>query len=142
MDVIELTRQLGAAIQQDERYLKFAAAREENEKDPELLDLMGQIQLIQMNYQREAASENPDSEKMSKYELEFNEAYGKFMENDKMKAYEEARNEIDSMMNYIMQILGLCVNGADPATCEPEEEHNCSGSCSDCGCDCGSDCHH
>ena len=56
MDVIELTRQLGAAIQQDERYLKFAAAREANEKDPELLDLMGQIQLIQMNYQREAAS--------------------------------------------------------------------------------------
>ena len=121
MDVIELTRQLGAAIQQDERYLKFAAAREANEKDPELLDLMGQIQLIQMNYQREAASEKPDSEKMSKYELEFNEVYGKFMENDKMKAYEEARNEIDSMMNYIMQILGLCVNGADPATCEPEE---------------------
>ena len=142
MDVIELTRQLGAAIQQDERYLKFAAAREANEKDPELLDLMGQIQLIQMNYQREAASEKLDSEKMSKYELEFNEVYGKFMENDKMKAYEEARNEIDSMMNYIMQILGLCVNGADPATCEPKEEHNCSGSCGDCGCDCGSDCHH
>ena len=60
MDVIKLTRELGAAIQQDERYLAFAKAREDNEKDPELLDLMGQIQLVQMNYQREASQENPD----------------------------------------------------------------------------------
>ena len=136
MDVIKLTRQLGAAIQQDERYLKFAATREANEKDEELLDLMGQIQLIQMNYQKEANSENPDSAKMQGYEKDFNELYGKFMANDKMVAYENARAEIDELMNYIMQILGLCVNGADPETCEPECDHNCDGSCcSDCsGC--------
>ena len=138
MDIIKLTRELGAAIQQDERYLRFAAAREKNEKDAELLDLMGQIQLVQMNYQREASKETPDSEKMAEYEREFNEVYTKFMANDNMKEYEAARQEIDAMMNYVMQILGLCVNGADPATCEPEEEHGCGGSCSSCG----SDCHH
>ena len=87
MDVIKLTRELGAAIQQDERYLAFAKAREDNEKDPELLDLMGQIQLVQMNYQREAAQENPDSEKMAEYERQFNAVYDKFMGNEKMKAY-------------------------------------------------------
>lgn len=136
MDVIKLTRELGAAIQQDERYLNFAKVREENEKDEELLDLMGQIQLLQMNYQREASSENPDKDKMNGFEKSFNELYGKFMANDKMVAYENARAEIDELMNYIMQILGLCVNGADPATCEPECDHNCDGSCcSDCsGC--------
>lgn len=137
MDVIKLTRELGAAIQQDERYLKFAKIREENEKDNELLELMGRIQLVQMNYQREASQETPDAEKLAAYEADFNEAYGKFMENEKMQAYEAARQEIDAMMNYIMQILGLCVNGADPATCEPEE-HDCGGSCSECG----SGCHH
>ncbi|MCM1363475.1 MAG: YlbF family regulator [Faecalibacterium sp.] len=137
MDVIKLTRELGAAIQKDERYLKFDEIRQANEKDQELLDLMGQIQLIQMNYQRESSQEKPDTSKLTAYEAEFNEAYGKFMENEKMQAYEAARAEIDSMMNYIMQILGLCVNGADPATCEPEE-HDCNGSCHECG---GS-CHH
>ena len=30
MDIIKLTRELGAAIQQDERYLNFAKAREDN----------------------------------------------------------------------------------------------------------------
>ncbi|MBR3816339.1 MAG: YlbF family regulator [Clostridia bacterium] len=136
MDIIKLTRELGAAIQQDERYLAFTKAREENEKDSELNDLMGQIQMVQMNYQMEASKEEPDSAKMQAFEEEFNTLYTKFMANGKMQAYDAARTEVDEMMNYIMQILSLCVNGADPATCEPEKhDHECGGSCSSCsGC--------
>ena len=137
MSVIELTRQLGAAIQKDERYLAFAAAKEANEKDEALNALMGEIQMIQMNYQMEASKETPDSAKMQEFEAEFNAKYEAFMANENMQKYDEARAEVDSMMNYIMQILGLCVNGADPATCEPEQqhEHSCDGSCSSCsGC--------
>ena len=137
MSVIELTRQLGAAIQKDERYLAFAAAKEANEKDEALNALMGEIQMIQMNYQMEASKETPDSAKMQEFEAEFNAKYEAFMANENMQKYDEARAQVDSMMNYIMQILGLCVNGADPATCEPEEqhEHSCDGSCSSCsGC--------
>ena len=136
MDVIKLTRELGAAIQQDERYLNFAKARQENENDAELNELMSQIQMVQMNYQMEASKETPDSAKMQEFEAEFNAKYEAFMANENMQKYDEARAEVDSMMNYIMQILGLCVNGADPATCEPEQhDHSCDGSCSSCsGC--------
>lgn len=137
MDIIKLTRELGAAIQQDERYLKFTKAKEANENDQELNDLMGKIQLVQMNYQVEASKEAPDAEKMHAFEEEFNDVYTKLMDNEKMQTYDAARAEVDEMMNYIMQILGLCVNGADPATCEPPkpEEHSCGGSCSSCsGC--------
>lgn len=134
MDIIKLTRELGAQIQKDERYLRFDSIRRANENDAVLRDLTGQIQLVQMNYQRETQAENPDDKKISEYEKQFDELYNKFMSNEKMQAYEEARQEIDSMMNYIMQILSLCVNGADPATCEPQE-HECNGSCSHCsGC--------
>ena len=137
MSVIELTRQLGAAIQQDERYLAFAKAKEANEKDEALGALMGEIQMIQMNYQMEASKEEPDSAKMQEFEAAFNAKYEEFMANENMQKYDEARAQVDSMMNYIMQILGLCVNGADPATCEREQqhEHSCDGSCSSCsGC--------
>ena len=137
MSVIELARQLGAEIQKDERYLAFAAAKEANEKDEALNALMGEIQMIQMNYQMEASKETPDSAKMQEFEAEFNAKYEAFMANENMQKYDEARAEVDSMMNYIMQILGLCVNGADPATCEPEQqhEHSCDGACSSCsGC--------
>ncbi len=137
MDIIQMTRELGAAIQQDERYLRFAKARETNEKDEELLDLMGQIQFVQLNYQQEAGKENPDTQKMANYEREFNEIYTKFMANENMKEYELARHEIDELMNYLMGILGLCVNGADPMTCEPEKHDHCGGDCDCCGSDCG-----
>ena len=54
MDIIKLTRELGAAIQQDDRYAKFQAAQKANEEDKDLNDLMGKIQLVHMSYQHEA----------------------------------------------------------------------------------------
>ena len=41
MTVIELTRQLGAAIQQDERYAAYEEARKANEADDALNSLIG-----------------------------------------------------------------------------------------------------
>ena len=136
MDIIKMTRDLGAAIQQDERYLKFKQARETNENDKELMDLIGEIQLIQMNFQQEAGKEDADEDKLKAYNENFEKLYAEFMANEKMKAYEEARAEIDTLMNDVMQILGLCVNGEDPYTCQPEEHnHDCGGECSSCsGC--------
>lgn len=58
MDIIKLTRELGAAIQQDERYAKFQAAQKANEEDKELNELMGKIQLVHMSYQHEASKED------------------------------------------------------------------------------------
>ena len=55
MTVIEITRQLGAAIQEDPRYKEYEAARQANEKDDALNELIGGINLIQLNYQNEAA---------------------------------------------------------------------------------------
>ncbi len=137
MDIIKITRELGAAIQQDERYLKFTKAREANESDKALMDLLGKIQLLQMNFQQESSKENPDRAKLEEYNKEFEGLYTEFSSNEKVIAFEEARKDVDDMMNYIMGILSLCVNGADPLTCEPEEhhDHDCGGECSSCsGC--------
>ena len=45
MDIIKMARELGAAIQQDERYLNFKKAREANEADKPLNDLIGELNL-------------------------------------------------------------------------------------------------
>ena len=73
---------------------------------------------------------------MKQFDEEFRSVYSDVMINENMKKYEEARQEVDNMMNYVMQILSLCVNGEDPDTCEPSnEEGGCSGNCSACsGC--------
>ncbi len=134
MNVIELTRQLGAAIQQDERYLAYTKAKAANEADDDLNALIGKLNLLQLSYQTEAQKEDADEAKLSAYDEDFRKLYGEVMLNENMRNYENARHTVDDMMNYIIQILSLCVNGEDPATCEPvPESGSCTGSCSTCG---------
>ena len=107
MELEKLARELGKAIQKDERYLKLSKCIEANEKDEALNEQMAKIQLLQMTYQKEAQG-NPDPEKMQELEKEFNALYNEVMQNENMKNYEAARAEIDEMMNYLVEILALC----------------------------------
>ena len=134
MDLITKTRELGALLQQDERYLKLMEAQKKNEADSELNELISKIQLVQMSFQHEASKEDRDEQKLAEYDKEFGQLYAQVMENENMKAYEAARAEIDSLMTYLTGILGMCLQGADPETCEPPQE-GCNGNCEGCsGC--------
>lgn len=135
MDLVAKTRELGAMLQQDERYLRLAKAQAANEADDALNELIAKIQLIQMSFQHEASKEDRDEAKLQEYDKEFGELYAQIMDNANMKEYEAARAEVDELMTYLTGILGMCLQGADPATCEPPkaEEHECGGECSSCG---------
>ncbi len=142
MSLEKLTRELGKAIQQDERYFAMQNAIKANEADAGLNELMSKIQLIQVSYQHEASKENPDEGKMQAYDEEFRGVYTQIMMNPNMQAYEKARKDIDELMNYLTGILAMCVNGDDPDTCDPTA-HSCGGDCGSCGCDCGDEgCNH
>lgn len=132
MEIEQLARELGAAIQKDEVYLNYEAARKANDADEELNALMGKLRLIQLSYQQEAAKDAPDEQKMEQYNQEFSGVYNQIMANEHMKVFEEARQAVDAMMNRITGILAMCVNGEDPATCDPAA-HNCGGECASCG---------
>lgn len=134
MDVIGITRQLGAAIQQDERYFEFAQAKKANDEDAALNELIGRLNLVQMAYQNEADKEAADEQRLEQLDADFRNIYGEIMLNESMKKFEEKKQAVDDMMNYIINILTLCVNGGDPATCEPQAENgDCSGNCASCG---------
>jgi cell fate (sporulation/competence/biofilm development) regulator YlbF (YheA/YmcA/DUF963 family) len=136
MDLIKMARELGAAIQQDERYLTLAKANAVNEADEELNNLIGEVQMIQMSYQNEAGKEDGDKEKLADFDKRFSGVYSKIMANPNMASFQTARQDIDDLMKYITSILALCIRGEDPATCEPEPENNCEGECSSCGSHC------
>ncbi|MBR6785948.1 MAG: YlbF family regulator, partial [Clostridia bacterium] len=114
--VIAKARELGALLQQDERYLKFAEVQKANEEDKELNELIARIQLVQMSFQHEASKEDKNEQKLQAYDKEFGEIYTKIMANPNMQAFEKARGEIDELMNYINAIFALCLQGEDPAT--------------------------
>lgn len=136
MDLIQMTRELGAQLQKDERYEALTKANAANEADEALNQLIGEIRLVQMSYQKEASKPDADEDKLKVYDTRFNELYTKVMDNPNMQNFQQARHDMDELMKYITGILTLCVRGEDPATCEPEPEHACGGECGSCGSDC------
>ncbi len=136
-EVIRLTRELGKAIQKNEKYLNYVEARKANDADEELAGLISKINLIQASYQQEASREDASEDKMKAYDEEFRQVYAQIMMNKTMQNFEASRKEVDDMMNYLTGILALCVNGEDPETCEPAPAC-CSGACDSCASNCGS----
>jgi cell fate (sporulation/competence/biofilm development) regulator YlbF (YheA/YmcA/DUF963 family) len=136
MDVIAMARELGAALQQDERYIKLRQAQKVNEEDTALNELIAKLQLVQMNFSHEASKEQKDDKRLQELDTEFGQLYNQVMANPNMQAYEAAASEIDELMKYINGIFQLCLQGEDPATCEPHtHDHGCEGDCCSCeGC--------
>ena len=135
MDIIEAARQLGAAIQADERFKKLVETRRVNDADEELQDLIGQFNVARMSIDTELSKEEGerDEEKIKEFNVNLRQIYGKIMCNDSMMAFNEAKKEFEAVMNKVNGIIDLCTQGEDPATCEPAE--GCSGSCATCsGC--------
>ncbi|MBR6702315.1 MAG: YlbF family regulator, partial [Clostridia bacterium] len=127
MDLIEMTRQLGAALQQDERVVKFRETQKVNEEDTALNELIAKLQLCQMQFQQEASKEDKDDAKLQQIDAEYGQIYNQIMASKNMQEYDAAVKEVDKLMKYINGILSLCLQGEDPATCEPHiHEHDCS----------------
>ena len=132
MDIIEATRELGKAIQKDERFIRYAKAKLANDNDKDLQKGIGEFNTIRMNLDREMSNEKQDEEKIKELNEKLRSIYAEVMASKAMLEYNTAKGELDGMLNDINSIIMQCVEGAEPSECEPEV-HNCTGSCSTCG---------
>lgn len=130
MDIIELTRALGAAIQETEEYKRFMSAKEKNDNDEALQKQIGDFNLLKMQLDSEHEKEAKDEAKI----LELNEKivalYNEIISGESMTEYNTAYEAYRALTDKISNILLMCENGEDPATCEPS---SCTGNCSSCG---------
>ena len=62
MDIIEMTRELGRALQNDERYIAMMAARQASDEDEALQEAIGEFNLKRMAISNEAQKEERDDE--------------------------------------------------------------------------------
>lgn len=139
MGMIETLRQLGKDIQADERYAALMGAAAKNDADADLQEKIGRMNLLMMNYNQEAEKgDEADQKKIGEMNNQYSAIYAEIMANENMANYQAVQGEVEKMANYISQMMGLFLNGADPETCEPkpEAEHSCGESgCSSCsGC--------
>ena len=135
MVVITAARNLGVILQQDERYKKFIAAKEANDNDAALQEMIGEFNVARMNVECEFQKEEADRdlEKIREFNVTIRQLYGKIMCTDSMMEFNKVKNELDELMKRVNGIIELSLAGQDPLTCEPEV--GCTGSCDSCsGC--------
>ncbi len=131
MDIIEMTRELGKAIQKDDRYLNMQLATQNCEDDQQLQDLIGEFNLKRLAINNETSGEDADEEKLRALNEELRHVYAQIMQNPNMTAYNMAREEMDGLMNRVTAIITKSVEGEDPETADYEA--SCTGSCATCG---------
>lgn len=132
MNILEASRQLGAAIQQDERFIRFAKAKLANDNDEALQKGIGDFNITRMELDRVMSEDEQDEEKVRELNEKLRAIYAEVMSSTAMAEYNAAKADLDHVLNDINSVIMQCVEGADPATCEPQAA-GCSGSCESCG---------
>lgn len=137
MDALMAARELGKAIQADQRYKDYVAAKEANDADEALQGLISDFsakrQRLQVEMSKEAGEQ--DGEKIRLMNKEMQDAYGEVMKNANMANFAVVKNAFDIMLNEVNMIISMSCEGEDPATCDPHASHGCGGSCAACrGC--------
>ena len=131
MDVIAKARELGKAIQQDERFIRYAKARLANDDDKELQDAIGEFNLVRMELDREVNSDEKNDDKVKELNEKLRKVYSSVMSSPAMVEYNTAKAALDTLVNEINVIISKSIDGEDPDNCDTSS--GCTGSCDSCG---------
>ena len=135
MNTIDLARQLGAALQQDERYVRFQEASKASDTDGELQSKIGEFNTMRMELSSELHKDESerDADKLVALENDIKAVYDEIMAMPNMIAYNDAKAGLDELVGSVNFIISVAANGGDPMTCPDRAPSGCGGSCSTCG---------
>ena len=131
MDIMEMTRELGKALQNDDRYIAYSLSKQACDNDEELQKQISSFDDLRSQLNTEIIKEDKDTDKIKELDQSIKDTYQKIMSNRNMVVFTGAQSALESLVSNINQIITLCANGEDPATCE--HSTGCSGSCATCG---------
>ena len=127
--VFQKTRELGQALMESEAYLKMKKAEEHAMQNEEAARAMGEFLEKRQQLQELMQSENPDPGAMKRLSDDMDAAQERLQMMDDIAALTEARNEFNSLIGQINQVLQFIVTG------NMDDASGCTGSCSTCsGC--------
>ena len=132
MDIIELAKALGKAIQEDDRFISTQVALQQSDADEELQALIGDFNLKRMAINNEAQKDDRNEDLLRQYNEELRAIYANIMQNPHMNAYNNAKNELDALIQRVTNIITMCADGQDPEECDCDS-CGCTGSCATCG---------
>ena len=130
-DVIALARQLGHAIQEQEEYKTIMSAKDAADNDEALQALITEFNVKRVAINAEACKTDRDDETLKKLNEEMRTAYSDIMNNEHMKAYNDAKQAFDKVLQRVLAIVQQSADGQDPDTTDFSED--CTHDCSTCG---------
>lgn len=132
MNLIDLARQLGEEIQNDEMYVKVRMAEQKLETDEEFQKLMSSFNEEKTKLNEEIMKENSDKEKIHQLNTSIEEKYDEINNNPNMISYREVQKDFMDIIKKINTIILMSAQGQDPYA---DDYYECGGSCSSCdGC--------
>lgn len=114
----------------------MAEARQKNDDDEELQNMIGEFNLVRLDLNNEMEKEDRDNERVKELDTKINQLYNGIMTSGSMLAYNEAKQNIKGLVNHVNAIVTAAVDGEDPTlVAEPVESCGPDGcaSCSGCG---------
>ena len=129
-NVFKKTRELGQALLESEAYLKMKEAEDRAMQNQEAAALMGSFLEKRSQLQQLMQGENPDPGALKRLSDEMDADQERLQMMDDIVALTAARDEFNSLIGQINQVLQFIVTGRmdDPSS-------GCSGSCESCsGC--------
>lgn len=133
MTVIEMARELGKKIQQEESYILLNTAQKAVEDDEELQEKIAEFNMKRYELTQEITKADRDDKKIEELDKVVRELYDAATNHEKMVAYNNAQDEFNEMFEYVLHIVQMSATGDDPDTIEKPEQGGCSGDCSSCG---------
>ncbi len=134
MTVLEKVRELGALIQESDKYKEYYDAARANDNDPELQRLIGVFNMKRRALNELMRKEEKSADAMTSLDDEIGEIYQEIMNNPCMVRYNETKEAFEKMLSSVTYIITQSANGQDPYELPDEPPvSSCSGSCASCG---------
>ena len=133
MTVIEMARELGKKIQQEESYIALNAAQQAVEEDDELQEKIAEFNMKRYELTQEITKPERDDKKIEELDKVVRELYDAATNHEKMLAYNNAQDDFNEMFEYVLHIIQMSATGDDPDTIARPEQGGCSGDCGSCG---------
>ena len=130
-DVITLARQLGHAVQATDEFKTIMNAKTAADADGSLQQLITEFNIKRVAINAEACKTDRDEEALKKLNEEMRAAYSAIMSNEHMKAYNDAKQAFDKVLQRVLAIVQQSADGEDPDTTDFSE--SCTHDCSTCG---------
>lgn len=133
-EVLKLSRELGAAIQNDEAYKKLMEAKEANDNNEELQNKIKEYNMHKLQLNIENKKEDADKAKVDELVAVMNTLYEEIMGDKSMVDFKDANDEFEKIIEKLNMIVSGSINGENPFMIDTDGTA-CSGSCASCaGC--------